>query len=130
MVDFARKLRREMTGVEAMLWTRLRRRQVEGHRIRRQAPIGPYVADFVCLARRVVIEVDGPSHNFTGDRDLDREAWLRSKGYTVLHFTPEEVLNDCDEVVAAIAWALTPPPSGFARHLPVERGGDAIATRP
>src|ERR671936_2152829 len=55
----ARRLRQDMPGVEARLWSYLRRRQLGGHKFRRQAPSGPFVADFVCLAARLVVEVDG-----------------------------------------------------------------------
>src|SRR5689334_10561763 len=62
-VSRARTLRRSMTGVELLLWSRLRLRQLGGHRFRRQAPIGPYVADFACFQARLLIEIDGPTHD-------------------------------------------------------------------
>ena len=62
-VSNARTLRRSMTGVELLLWSRLRRQQLGGNRFRRQAPIGPYIVDFACFQARLLIEIDGPSHD-------------------------------------------------------------------
>jgi very-short-patch-repair endonuclease len=62
-VNRARRLRRSMTGVELLLWSRLRGQQLGGHRFRRQAPIGPHIADFACFQARLLIEIDGPIHD-------------------------------------------------------------------
>ena len=100
-----------MTGVEARLWSYLRRRQLAGHRFRRQAQIGPYFVDFVCLAARLVIEVDGPSHDERGAQDATRDRWLESRGYRVLRFEADDVFWECDWVVDVICWALQDIPS-------------------
>ena len=92
----AKALRRALTPPEAMLWVRLRARQPDGPRIRRQHPIGPYIADFYCGEARLVIEVDGWGHNM-GDRPLRderRDAWLAAQGLAVLRYTAEEVFRD------------------------------------
>ena len=101
-VTLARRLRQNMTGVELLLWSRLRRRQLGGYRFRRQVPLGPYVVDFACYARRLVIEVDGPSHDTTVERDAAREEWLKARGFRILHFRAEEVLQGLDGVLESI----------------------------
>ena len=101
----ARSLRSAPTWTEAKLWDRLRRLPI---RIRRQAPIGPYVADFACLRARLVIEVDGGVHNLTDValRDLKRDAWLAGEGYRVLRIDSRRIPHDLDAVVAEIAQAI------------------------
>ena len=79
-VSRARTLRRSMTGVELLLWSRLRLRQLGGHRFRRQAPIGPYVVDFACFQARLLIEIDGPTHDDRAPYDDKRAAWLLGRG--------------------------------------------------
>ena len=107
----ARRLRTVPTWTEAKLWERLRKLDI---RIRRQAPIGPYVADFACLRARLVIEVDGGVHNRTDValRDLKRDAWLASEGYRVLRIDSRRIPHDLDAVIAEITQAIRlPPPS-------------------
>ena len=108
--DRARELRRNATGVEAILWSRLRLRQLDGHKFRRQVPIGPYFADFACLQQRLIIEIDGPRHDSQIEGDEGRDAWLAFEGYTVLRFAADHVLGRRDEVVEAILnWLGTHP---------------------
>ena len=101
-----------MPGVEARLWSYLRRRQLGGHKFRRQAPIGPFMADFVCLAARLVVEVDGPAHEARWERDEKRDRWFQAEGYRVLRFSADEVFWQCEAVLEAIYAILTeaPPP--------------------
>ena len=108
----ARQLRQEMPGVEARLWSYLRRRQLGGHKFRRQAPIGPFVADFVCLAARLVVEIDGPAHDARWERDERRDRWFHAEGYRVLRFSADDVFWQCEQVLEAIHSSLTdaPPP--------------------
>jgi very-short-patch-repair endonuclease len=96
-----------MTGVELMVWDQLRRRQIAGYRFRRQAPIGRYVVDFVCLSERLIVEIDGPSHDFTVDADGRRALWLQSQGYRIINFTADEVLQDPESIGLAVAAALS-----------------------
>jgi very-short-patch-repair endonuclease len=90
-----------MTLPEKVLWKALRKPDLG---FRRQAPIGRYVADFVCLSARVVVEVDGGVHALAEVqlRDAKRDAWLKSEGYRVLRFKNELVLDDLDGVMATI----------------------------
>ena len=98
-----------MTDAEQALWTRLRQRQVLGHKFRRQHPLGGYIVDFVCLAEKMVVEVDGGQHDENRDYDERRSHWLEQQGYQVLRFWNHEVLQHLDAVVRAIAAALPPP---------------------
>ncbi len=99
----ARVLRRHSTDAERVLWRHLRNRQLKGKKFRRQAPIGPYVVDFVCHEARLVVEVDGGQHAQARDRDQARDAWLRSQGYRVLRFWNNEVLRNTQGVLERIA---------------------------
>jgi very-short-patch-repair endonuclease len=104
--DTARKLRRGQTEAEQKLWARLRRHQMKGLQFRRQYPIGPFIADFVCLETKLIIEVDGSQHADQTDRDESRSEFLRDAGYKVLRFWNYEVIGEIDLVVQRIADAL------------------------
>ena len=102
-VKRARKLRREMSLPEVLLWRELRRRS-EGFKFRKQFPQGPYVLDFACLEVRLAIEVDGEAHD-RGDRpnrDERRDAYLRELGFTVTRIPAREVLKNLEGVVLGI----------------------------
>jgi very-short-patch-repair endonuclease len=119
-VERARELRKGMTDAERLLWSRLRRRQVHGLRFRPQHPIGPYIADFACTERRLVVELDGGQHVQRKVQDTARSRWLGEKGYRVLRFWNNDVLTNIDAVVHAVASATLPPPSPT---LPPSGGG-------
>jgi very-short-patch-repair endonuclease len=102
----ARALRKQMTRAEVHLWRRLQGEQIAGFRFRRQVPIGPYIADFACMAKRLIIEVDGEQHSEQTERDLRRTAWLQSRGFRTLRFWNHEVLTNAEGVVYVIAQAL------------------------
>jgi very-short-patch-repair endonuclease len=97
----ARDLRNHPTDAERVLWQQLRLRQIGGCRFRRQRPVGHYVVDFVCLEKRVVIEVDGGQHN-QSTYDAKRDDYLRSQGFVILRFWDHEVLKQIDDVKEAI----------------------------
>ena len=82
----ARHLRRDMTEAEKKLWRHIRADQLEKQRFRRQVPVGPYVLDFCCLKKKLVIEVDGGQHASMAATDLRRTRWLESQGFEVLRF--------------------------------------------
>jgi very-short-patch-repair endonuclease len=113
LLDRARRLRRDMTDTEKKLGFHLRRRQVDGHRLRQQVPIGAYIADFACLASRLVVELDGGQHSEPDNETLDvkRTDWLKTRGYRVLRFRNHEVLGETDSVMEAIFNALSPSPA-------------------
>lgn len=102
-LERARELRRDMSMVERLLWSRLRRRDKAGVVFRRQHVIGPFVADFCCPKARLVIELDGRSHATNAAHDDARTTYLESAGYRVIRFFNEDVLNRMDEVLATIA---------------------------
>ena len=97
-----RHLRRNQTPAERALWQHLRRKQLGGLRFRRQHPIGRFVVDFYCPARRLVIEVDGESHAYQAEYDVSRTAWLEMQGYHILRFTNADVRENINAVLAAI----------------------------
>jgi very-short-patch-repair endonuclease len=102
--DRARVLRAAQTEVERRLWQRLRNRQLNGAKFRRQSPIGPYIGDFFCLEARLVVELDGSQHGEERERQVDdrRTEYQKSQGYRVLRFWNEEVLNNIDGVLETI----------------------------
>lgn len=106
----ARKLRREMSLTEVLLWQRLRGGQA-GAKFRRQHPVGSYVADFYCSAHRLIVEVDGAAHDMGSrpDRDLSRTAFLEENGYKVLRIAASDILKDADAVAASIAAMVASP---------------------
>jgi very-short-patch-repair endonuclease len=102
----ARQLRRSMTDAERKLWRHLRALLGKEFHFRRQATIGPYFVDFACHQSRVVIEVDGSQHMVRVGADAARTAFLNSRGYRVLRFWNNEVLQQTEAVMAAIHEAL------------------------
>src|ERR1700744_6155420 len=85
-VQRAKELRRDMTDAERKLWLRLNVRQLGGFKFRRQVSFTPYIADFACLAVRLIIELDGGQHDENRARDEARTRYLEAKGYRVLRF--------------------------------------------
>ena len=91
-----------MTATELLLWSRLRGRRLDGHRFRRQVPLGPFVVDFTCYASRLVVEVDGPAHEASMRRDALRDAHLGRSGFRVLRFSADDVLRRLEDVLGTI----------------------------
>jgi very-short-patch-repair endonuclease len=99
----ARRLRKEGTKGEAMLWKKvLRARGMEGYQFNRQFPIGNFIVDFICRKLNLIIEVDGSSHLYKGAEDRKRQDFLEEQGYVVIRFTEKEVVFQIDEVSEAI----------------------------
>ena len=111
----ARRLRRDSTDAERKLWFRLRSRSVLGFKFVRQEPIGPYVVDFICRERHLIVELDGGQHA-DSKRDLVRDRWLADQNYRVLRFWNNDVMANVDGVLETIALALnaeaSPDPDG------------------
>jgi very-short-patch-repair endonuclease len=103
----ARRLRRDMSLPEVVLWQALRRLQVGLH-FRRQHPIGPYILDFYCAAAKLAVEVDGPAHDGRQMQDERRTNWLATEGIRVLRFTTEDVETRPAIVLSAITRAAPP----------------------
>ena len=114
MKRFARKLRKNMTDAERLLWQHLRNRELGGYKFRRQRPVGPYIVDFVCLEKKLVIEVDGGQHAGLVELDAERSDYLKEKGYRVMRFWNNEVLKEIESVLTVIRSSLdenvTPSP--------------------
>jgi very-short-patch-repair endonuclease len=140
----AKKLRANSTDAEQKLWRSLRNLELHGSHFRRQVPIGNFVADFACLAAKLLIEVDGSQHGsaFGAERDTERTAWLEKEGYRVLRFWNNDITGNIDGVMDAIYEALYgsgdsssklthrrvprgdhPTPAGLARRPSPSRGG-------
>jgi adenine-specific DNA-methyltransferase len=103
-----------MTETEQFVWQRLRYRQIDGHKFRRQFPIGPYVVDFIFLEKRLIVELDGGQHAERQEADQTRSDWLNGQRFRVLRFWNHEALEDWD-VVERVIWehlqASTPHPN-------------------
>jgi very-short-patch-repair endonuclease len=124
----AKQLRQTMTRAETLLWRHIKAIRMDGIGFRRQTPIGNYIVDFVCFAAKLVIELDGESHDFEERQQADRrrDAFLAAEGFRVLRFTNEQVMSNLEGVVAAIreatsAGACGSPPS---LTLPHKGGGN------
>ena len=98
----ARELRKNLTDAERRLWQKLKRRQAATVKFRRQQPIGPYIVDFVCFERRVIVEVDGGQHAEQIAYDGKRTRWLEAQGYRVLRFWNNDVLANTEAVLQTI----------------------------
>ena len=105
----SRQLRRNLTEAEQALWRHLRLRQLDGRKFRRQQPIGPYIVAFICLERRLIIELDGGQHSSQTTSDAERSAWLETQGFRVLRFWNHKVLQNIEAVKERIREALLPP---------------------
>jgi very-short-patch-repair endonuclease len=114
-------LRRRPTLAERRMWHCLRSLRAAGIRFRRQRPIGPYIVDFVCLERRIVVEVDGGQH-LNSREDLLRDAWLQDHGHVVLRFWNNEVLQQTDAVMERIVQAVSEVPPVIIRPPPSKIG--------
>ena len=116
--QIARTLRKNPTDAEQELWKRLRRRQVYGHKFRRQFPIGGYVLDFVCLEKKLAVELDGGQHAKRKEYDESRTLWLKAQSYVVLRFWNNQIFREVEGVLEKIGDTLrstphpAPPPQG------------------
>ena len=108
MIARSRRLRRESTFPERLLWSRLRGGRCRGLKFRRQQPMGPYVVDFFCASVRVVVELDGRSHDERTAEDRERQDYLERQGLRVIRFANDHLLADLDGVVEAIGATCTP----------------------
>ena len=100
----AKRLRKEMTDAERKLWHALRAHRFSGLQFRRQAPLGPYIADFACHRARLIVEIDGAQHGFerTASRDATRDAWLAANGWRVLRFWNGQIHYERESVLDTI----------------------------
>jgi len=102
LTQLAKRLRKNSTKAEARLWSRLRAKQLEGIKFRRQQPIENFIVDFVSFEKRIVIEVDGGQHAVHKNNDKVRDKFLLQNGYKVLRFWDNEVFDNIDGVLEVI----------------------------
>ena len=132
-LELARHLRKSGTRAEKLLWQELRNRKLEGFKFVRQAPVGPYIADFLCRDLKLIIEVDGATHAADDEiaSDRARSAHLVKLGYTIIRLQNIEVLQAMDQAVTVIREALlhipSPAPRSAERPLP-QAGEDEKGT--
>jgi very-short-patch-repair endonuclease len=112
----ARKQRANAVQAESVLWRALRDRRSDNAKFRRQAPLGNFIVDFVCFEKRLVIEVDGPSHATDEQqaKDKERDAWLHEQGFQILRLPNELVIASTALAVERIRAALSAIPSPLA----------------
>jgi len=106
----ARALRGNQTDAEQALWQRLRNKQLDGFRFRRQVPVGHYIADFVCHGERVIVEVDGGQHVEQKQYDAARTAFLEAEGYRVRRFWNNDVFGNIEGVLERVRETLLEAP--------------------
>lgn len=110
-LNLKRRLRSNMTAPESRLWSRLRARQFQGLKFRRQHGIGPYIVDFYCPEQSLVIEVDGDSRHAGADqivKDRQREKYLRSRGLRVIRYMNDDIVKNMDGVLEDLAGKVSP----------------------
>ena len=104
-------LRKRPTDAEQLLWNRLRMKQMEGLKFRRQQPIDNYLVDFVCFENRIIIEVDGGQHAEENNKDRERDTYLQRCGFKILRFWNNEVLQNINgDLVVIRESCLSHPP--------------------
>jgi very-short-patch-repair endonuclease len=115
LTDTASGLRRNMTDAERVLWNRLKARQLDGLKFRRQEQIGRFIVDFICFEKGIVVEADGGQHAIEREKDDERTRWMNSQGFTVLRFWNNDILANTEGVMETIRSACrvapSPPPS-------------------
>lgn len=102
LIEQARHMRSHPTQAEALIWCELRAKKLGGYKFRRQHPIGPFIVDFYCPSKKLVIEIDGPIHYKQIEYDTNREDQLMTLGYKVLRFTNQHVMNNLNDVLTDI----------------------------
>ncbi|MBN1471007.1 MAG: endonuclease domain-containing protein [Syntrophaceae bacterium] len=102
IIALGKGLRKRPTHAEQLLWNKLRQKQMEGFKFRRQQPIDNYIVDFICFEKRIIVEVDGGQHAIQNKDDIVRDSYLRQKGFQLLRFWNNEVLQNMDGVLEVI----------------------------
>jgi len=130
--QFAREHKQPLTESEDVLWQALRNRKLEDVKFRRQHPIGTYIADFISLEQKLIIEVDGKIHDTQKEADENRTQILNQLGYTVIRFNNEEVVHDLENVLKKIkdCFTITPSPPERVAGGEAETFIEVFTTRP
>lgn len=103
LTEHARELRSRQTEAESLLWYVLRARRLCGLKFRRQYPIDSFVADFACVEKKLVVEIDGGYHDYVEEQDASRQKQIEAAGWTVIRFSNEDVKRDVEAVAIAVA---------------------------
>jgi len=101
-IDFARRLRRDQMDAEGLFWSQVRNRKLGGYKFKRQATIGPYIADFYCAEKKLVIELDGDQHADNVAYDVRRTDYFASQGITVIRYWNHEIFGETDFLFDAL----------------------------
>lgn len=103
LIKNAKKLRKNSTRAESLLWGKLRAKQIKGIKFRRQQPIGNYIVDFASFEKKIIIELDGGQHARAKEKDSKRDKFLNENGFTVLRFWNNEIFNNLESVLEVIS---------------------------
>ena len=104
----SKRLRENQTEAERIFWNAVRQKRLDGYRFRRQYPVGPYFADFACVERKLLVEIDGGQH-CENKKDEIRTACLEKDGFTVLRFWNNDILENIDGVLQTLLTSLRGP---------------------
>ena len=102
LTNFAKALRKSTTDAETLLWGKIKAKQLQGIKFRRQQPVGNYIVDFISFEKRLVVELDGGQHAKNKQKDQKRDLFLSEKGFKVLRFWNNDVLTNIEGVLAVI----------------------------
>ncbi len=122
--QFARDLRKVPTSAEDTLWQALRGRRFQNLKFRRQVPLLNYTVDFLCLERRLIVELDGKQHDWFSEYDKRRTEEIERHGFVIVRFTNHDVLNDLDLVLAKITGAASSAAPSFPHPRPLSQMGE------
>jgi very-short-patch-repair endonuclease len=127
----AKKLRQTLTRAETLLWRYLKASRIDGLGFRRQVPVKNYIADFICFSVKLIVELDGESHDFEERQKADqrRDAFFTSEGFHVLRFTNDQVTSNLEGVVEVIRQTASSCANGLplSPALPHKGGGSGEA---
>ncbi len=125
--NFASAMRSKPTDAESLMWYYLKDRRLKGFKFRRQVPIGPYIADFVCQQKSLIVECDGGQHNLHEEKiaDQSRTMFLQQRGYAVIRFWNHEIIYKTYSVLSEILKYLSPSPS-LRSTSPAEGRGEKL----
>ena len=125
-LSFAKENRKDLTEAEAIIWEKIRDRNIDGFKFRRQHPIAGYIPDFVCFEKRLIIEIDGEYHDDEEQKSFDaaRQNWLKENGFEMLRFTNKDVKTNLKELLKNISQTLKEenPKSNETGILKTKRG--------
>jgi very-short-patch-repair endonuclease len=102
LTNYAKNLRKKPTRAEAILWSKLKAKQIEGVKFRRQQPIDNFIVDFVSFEKRIVIELDGGQHKLNKNKDSERDRMLTESGFKVLRFWNNEIFENLNGILEVI----------------------------